>query len=321
LDKQGLANDNPEAVRAGIARKNRCNLNTMGVTFLAHWFVSFVAVFVMFLSILYYDRYAISAILAGTFAVVAFVIAFFTLMERASLGFNGLQARNVTMYDPYFLFHERHWKFCGHPLNSLFHGTPFRNMMSRALGVRVGRMVFDDGANLYDKTLLEIGDFSNLNKACILQAHSLEEGLFKSDTVRIGNGCTIGADAFVHYGVAMGDGSTLAPNAFLMKGEMIPPGQTWQGNPASQGSATSRTVSTLNSQPASPSATGRKRVAEDSRKARTVLWRRLPEPQETITGTITNTMSGHAVAQREAVVGSILAPVKTSNMFNDQRTG
>ncbi|MEP1769846.1 MAG: Pls/PosA family non-ribosomal peptide synthetase, partial [Anderseniella sp.] len=153
-DRQNTADEDPETLRRNLARKNKWNLASMGAIFMAHWFISFVTVFVMFLAILYYDRYAISSILTGSFAVMAFTVAFFTLLERASLGFDGLKARTVTMYDPYFLFHERHWKFCGHPLNMLFHGTPFRNLMSRALGVRVGKMVFDDGANLYDKTLL-----------------------------------------------------------------------------------------------------------------------------------------------------------------------
>lgn len=321
LDKENLPVENPETIRAHIERKNRYNLATLVATFTAHWFASFIAVFVMFISVLYYDSYGISSILAGTFAVMAFGIAFFTLMERASLGFDGLQARNVTMYDPYFLFHERHWKFCGHPLNSLFHGTPFRNLMSRALGARVGRMVFDDGANLYDKTLLEIGDFSNLNKACILQAHSLEEGLFKSDIVRIGNECTIGADAFVHYGVQMGDGSTLRPNAFLMKGELVPPGQTWQGNPASQTSAKSRAIATVDNRSGKQPEAGRTRLAKETRNTRIVPWRKLPAPQETIANTITSTMSGRAVVQREAIVGRILTPATTDKMFNGRRTG
>jgi carbonic anhydrase/acetyltransferase-like protein (isoleucine patch superfamily) len=221
------------------------------------------------------------------------------------------------MYDPYFLFHERHWKFCGHPLNSLFHGTPFRNLLSRALGVRIGKMVFDDGANLYDKTLLEIGDFANLNKACILQAHSLEEGLFKSGTVRIGSHCTIGADAFVHYGVAMGNGSTLGPNAFLMKGEEVPQGQTWQGNPASQAPAQSGTLSIIDIRCARRPAAGRNRPAKLPRKARTAPWRRSPQPQPTITTAISN----GATIERQAIVGKIMAPVQTRKMFNGNGNG
>ncbi len=316
-DRQAAAVDDPATLKACLSRKNKWNLATMCMVFLSHWFASFIAVFAMFISILYYDRYAMSAILAGVFTVAAFGISFFTLLERASVGFGSLKSRNVTMYDRYFLFHERHWKFCGHGLNNLFHGTPFRNLMSRALGVRVGKRVFDDGAHLYDKTLLEIGDFSNLNKNCILQAHSLEEGLFKSDEVRIGNACTIGSDAFVHYGVEMQDGSTLAANAFLMKGEKIPYGQSWQGNPASQDPAKSMQTANLDIGSARKPVGNRKRSATDARKPRTAPWRRTPEPQQTVA----KAMSGSATPQRLRIVGEIMAPANRSRMFDDRNNG
>ncbi len=315
-DRQVAQTEDPETLTANLARKNRWNLASILAIFSAHWFVSFVAVFVMFVSILYYDRYAISAILAGGLTVLAFVIAYFTLLERTSLGFKRLQARTVSMYDPYFLFHERHWKFCGHPLNMLFHGTPFRNLMSRALGVRVGKMVFDDGATLYDKTLLEIGDYSTLNKACILQAHSLEEGLFKSEPVRIGSQCTIAADAFVHYGVEMGNRSTLRPNAFLMKGESVPVGQTWHGNPASLAAVTTPVHASFDRRPIQASSTARQRLLERSRKTRAISSRQLARA---VPETADNTRAYGDVLQRRAIVDKILAPVNTSKKFNGQR--
>ena len=77
-----------------------------------------------------------------------FAILWFALLERASLGFRRLQPKVVSIYDEYFWFHERHWKFCGSPLQSLFKGTPFKNVISRLLGVKVGRKVFDDGCQL-----------------------------------------------------------------------------------------------------------------------------------------------------------------------------
>lgn len=317
-DREAARMEDPESLKFNLARKNRWNLASILALFAAHWFVSFVAVFVMFVSVLYFDRYGISAIAAGGFTAMAFLIAFFTVLERASLGFDSLQARTTSMYDPYFLFHERHWKFCGHPLHLLFHGTPFRNLMSRALGVRVGKMVFDDGANLYDKTLLEIGDYSNLNKACILQGHSLEEGLFKSGPVRIGSQCTIAADAFVHYGVQMGDRSTLGPNAFLMKGESVPAGQTWHGNPASQAPAPAPASVNFDRRVSGTPVTARQRLAEKGRKARAVssgqVARAFPE-------TADDSRDYREVMQRRAIVDKILAPANTSKMFNDPRCG
>ncbi|SON56778.1 Linear gramicidin synthase subunit D [Hartmannibacter diazotrophicus] len=215
-----------------LHKKNKANLTTMALYLMAQWLVGFLLFFLMTAVVLHYPDH-IPLVEAAMLPVMLAVHATFWLVtERASLGFGRLQSRTVGLYDDYFLFHERHWKFCAHPFAQALAGTPFKNVISRLLGVRIGKMVFDDGANLFDKTLLTIGDLTNLNAGCILQAHSLEEGLFKSDQVRIGSNCTIASSAFVHYGVSMGDGTMLGPNAFLMKGEQPDPGSIWIGNPA-----------------------------------------------------------------------------------------
>ena len=72
------------------------------------------------------------------------------------------------------------------------------------MGMKVGRKVFDCSRSITERTLTEIGDYANLNEGCVLQAHSLEEGVFKSDHIRIGSGCSVGPGAFVHYGVTHG---------------------------------------------------------------------------------------------------------------------
>ena len=113
-----------------------------------------------------------------------------------------------------------------------FNGTPFKNIIWRMLGVRVGRRVFDDGCDMPEKTLVSIGNDCTLNAASIIQCHSQEDGAFKSDRITIGAGCTIGVGAWVHYGVTMGDGVVLAPDSFLMKGEEVAPYAEWGGNPA-----------------------------------------------------------------------------------------
>jgi non-ribosomal peptide synthetase-like protein len=114
----------------------------------------------------------------------------------------------------------------------MFKGTPFKNVISRLLGVKVGRKVFDDGAQFLEKTLITIGDHANLNQAVTIQGHSLEEGVFKSDRIVIGAGSSLGTNAFVHYGVRMGENVALAPDSFLMKGEEPAAGSVWEGNPA-----------------------------------------------------------------------------------------
>ncbi|MBI0298424.1 hypothetical protein JBE04_29170 [Streptomyces sp. PRKS01-29] len=80
----------------------------------------------------------------------------------------------------------------------------------------MGHRVFDDGCRILERTLTQVGDGSALNAGSILQAHSLEEGVFKSDRVTIGNGCTIGTSAFVHYGVVIDDHARIDADSFLM---------------------------------------------------------------------------------------------------------
>src|SRR5262249_9531404 len=114
----------------------------------------------------------------------------------------------------------------------LFRGTPFKTMIYRMVGLKVGRKVYDCSRSITERTLTEIGDYANLNEGSVLQAHSLEEGVFKSDYIRMGDGCTVGPGAFVPYGVTMGDHVVLDADSFLMKGEVLDSFTGWRGNPA-----------------------------------------------------------------------------------------
>jgi hypothetical protein len=113
-----------------------------------------------------------------------------------------------------------------------FSGTPFKGVIWRLLGAKVGRRLFDDGCWMTERSLVTIGDHCTLGATSTIQAHSLEDGAFKSDHIVIGSHSTLATHAFVHYGVTMGESSVLALDSFLMKGETMAPGDTWLGNPA-----------------------------------------------------------------------------------------
>ncbi|MDH3680152.1 MAG: peptide synthetase, partial [Acidimicrobiia bacterium] len=115
-----------------------------------------------------------------------------------------------------------------------YNGTPFKTMIWRLLGVRIGARVFDDGCFITEKALASIGDHCTLNVASTIQCHSQEDGGFKSNRTAIGPGCTLGVGAFVHYGVSMGADSVLSADSFLMKGQEIPAQAVWAGNPAQE---------------------------------------------------------------------------------------
>jgi non-ribosomal peptide synthetase-like protein len=231
-DKAPMDALSAETRRQRLRQKNRYNLATGVLFLLAHWLFFFATLVVWHAALLNYPHYGVLALFAAAAGTSSGAVLFYALLERASLRFGRLEPKMVTIYDRYFWFHERHWKLSDSPLVRLFGGTPLKGLIWRLMGVRIGRKVYDSGCIMTDRTLVEIGDYANLNEASVLQAHSLEEGVFKSDHVRIGKGCTLGPAAFAHYGVTMGDYSVLDADSFLMKGEVVDPHTAWCGNPA-----------------------------------------------------------------------------------------
>src|SRR5207237_7930322 len=99
----------------------------------------------------------------------------------------------------------------------IFNGTPFKNVLWRLIGVRIGRRVFDDGVYISEPTLTAIGDECVFNERSKIQCESQEDGKYKSGRTKVGAACTIGLGAVIHYGVTMGAGSVPAAACFLMK--------------------------------------------------------------------------------------------------------
>jgi non-ribosomal peptide synthetase-like protein len=218
--------------RARLRQKNRYNFVTAAMFLVCQWMAFAAALLLLDAGMDYYDDFGVFALFGAAAALVGAYIVFYAVLERASLAFRRLQPTLASIYDPYFWFHERHWKLSDSPIVGLFPGTPFRPMIMRAVGMKVGAKVFDCSRSVTERSLTEVGDYANLNEGCVLQAHSLEEGVFKSDLIRMGEGCSIGPGAFVHYGVTMGDRVVLDADSFLMKGEVLDDHTGWRGNPA-----------------------------------------------------------------------------------------
>ena len=221
-----------EALRRALAAKNRYNLRTIGVFFFTRWAGVFLFAVPYLAALKLYDvlPYGISAVFFALSLVVPAV--YFALVQRCIEALHPLRPTICSIYHPDFWSVERLWKV--HPIYYFhaFDGTPFKGVLWRLMGVRIGRRVFDDGAHISEPTLTAIGDESVLNYRSKIQCHSQEDGTFKCDRTTIGAGCTIGVGAFVHYGVTMGGGAVLAADSFLMKGEDVPRGARWGGNPA-----------------------------------------------------------------------------------------
>ena len=223
-----------DELRRRLSAKNRYNLRSMGLFLFIRWLHWFGLTVLGFAAVdLYGVHGAVGGPLIGALlmAALAFTTLYYVLVERLIGHFRPLRPVLCSIYDPRFWQQERLWKVPAHHL-VVFNGTPFKNLVWRLLGVRLGRRVFDDGCSITERTLTAIGDDCTLAAHTKVQAHSQEDGTFKSDHITIGAGCTLGTGALVHYGVSMGDGAVLAPDSFLMKGEEMPPGARWGGNPA-----------------------------------------------------------------------------------------
>jgi non-ribosomal peptide synthetase-like protein len=224
---------NGDGLRRRLGAKTKHNARTMGFHLLVRWIYFFGLVLLAQGAADLYDSLGASVIALGNILVLLFSVAYFVLIERAVNGFRALKPLYNSIYDPCFWQHERYWKVTsGTEHIQIFNGTPFKNMIWRLLGVRLGSRVFDDGCYISERTLVTIGNDCTLNAGTRIQCHSQEDGTFKSDHSTVGAGCTLGVGALVHYGVTMGDGTVLAPDSFLMKGEEMPPHARWGGNPA-----------------------------------------------------------------------------------------
>jgi non-ribosomal peptide synthetase-like protein len=218
--------------RQRLAAKNRHNSVTVGLFLSVRWFYLFALTLISLLVAGADGRMDPPAITATIIVDLAFTVAYFPLVERMVLRFRRLEPRYCSVYQRPFWRHERFWKVPGSAYLRMFNGTPYKNLMWRMLGVRIGRRVFDDGCDIVERTLVSVGSDCFLNAGSSLQSHSLEDGTFKSDHIIVGNRCTIGTHAFVHYGVVIGDGVIVDTDSFVMKGENIPPRARWRGNPA-----------------------------------------------------------------------------------------
>jgi non-ribosomal peptide synthetase-like protein len=222
-----------EALRRGLAAKDRFNLRTMGILLLTRWGGVFLAVMIDVAAFRLYADLLGHAVMATLFALSAVLAAiYYAAVEGLFERLSPPPPTICSIYDERFWWVERVWKL--HPIHFFgpFDGTPFKSVLWRLIGVRMGRRVFDDGVYISEPTLTTIGDECVLNRRSIVQCDSQEDGTYKSGPTTLGRGCTLGANAFVHYGVTMGDHSTLAPDAFLMKGEEMPANARWEGNPA-----------------------------------------------------------------------------------------
>lgn len=221
-------------LRRSLRRKRRYNTATIGWSLLVRWLIGAILGASLVLAVDLVPTFGTWVLALQLFLAPLLGASLSILAERAAMGFQRLSPQLCSIYDPYFWKHERFWKMSGGG-PALFNGTPMKSLVWRALGVRVGRRLFDDGCGIVERSLVSIGDDCTLNRGSTVQAHSLEDGAFKSDRIVLGDRVTLGVAGFLHYGTEVGDGAVIEADSFVMKGAEIEAGERWFGNPAHPG--------------------------------------------------------------------------------------
>ncbi|WP_433297037.1 Pls/PosA family non-ribosomal peptide synthetase [Pseudonocardia sp. CA-142604] len=222
--------------RHRLRAKNRHNIVTMAFFLLLRWcFLLSVLVLTGAFSEAYEEWNPLAALVLSGLVYPLWMILVWALTERlVTPRFRRLRPQHCSIYDPYFRKHERYWKVNWQDYYALFNGTPFKNVLWRLAGVRIGRRFFDDGLSMTERSLVTIGDDCTANQTSVIQGHSQEDGAFKSDYITIGSRVTLGAGVWINYGATVGDDVTIEPHSYVMKGEEISPGARWSGNPAAE---------------------------------------------------------------------------------------
>src|SRR5439155_715543 len=137
-----------ESLRRGLTAKNRYNIRTIGIFLFTKWVGVFLFAVLYLAALELYDVLP-HVVSAGFFALSVVVTAvYFPLVQRGIEALHPLQPTICSIYHPDFWSVERIWKV--HPIHYLnaFDGTPFKNVLWRLMGVRLGERVFDDGAHI-----------------------------------------------------------------------------------------------------------------------------------------------------------------------------
>lgn len=110
-------------------------------------------------------------------------------------------------------------------------GTPWLPILLRLLGVKTGRRIIMNTADITEFDMVSIGSDSALNEDSGPQTHLFEDRVMKIGAIKIGARSSIGARSIILYDSEIGDDVNLTPLSLVMKGENLQSGTNWTGSP------------------------------------------------------------------------------------------
>lgn len=179
---------------------------------------------------------ALAVGLLPMYVVCAFTLAVASALAIRLLGWRTRPGLDVPIaaYDWPLLDWARR-AMCTHVVRLLvagpFRGSPLWSLFMRLNGARMGRGVWVNSVAVIDHELLSFGDGTVIGHDVHLSGHTVEDGRLKTGTVRVGRGVTIGVGAVIGVDVEIGDGCRVGALAFVPKHARLEAGATYAGIP------------------------------------------------------------------------------------------
>jgi acetyltransferase-like isoleucine patch superfamily enzyme len=114
---------------------------------------------------------------------------------------------------------------------AIFRATPLWTLYMRLNGASLGKGVYVNSLAVNDHNLLEFDDYVVLGDDVHLSGHTVERGVVKTATVRLGRGVTVGLGSVVGIGVEAGPGSQVGALSLVPKFMKLEAGCTYVGTP------------------------------------------------------------------------------------------
>jgi acetyltransferase-like isoleucine patch superfamily enzyme len=114
---------------------------------------------------------------------------------------------------------------------ALVRASPIWTFYHRMNGARVGRGVYVNSLAVMDDNQLDFGDGVVIGAGVHLSGHTVERGVVKTGTVRLGAGVTIGVGAVIGIGVEIGPGTEVGALSVVPKHTRLEGGAVYGGAP------------------------------------------------------------------------------------------
>jgi len=114
----------------------------------------------------------------------------------------------------------------------LLRATPVWSAYVRWNGARLGRRVWINSLGVTDHCLLDFGDDVVIGAGVHLSGHTVERGVVRTASVKIGAGSTVGVNAHVEIGAEIGPRCQIGSLAMIPKFSVLDVPGTYVGVPA-----------------------------------------------------------------------------------------